>query len=163
MLRTQQRCAEPAGASRTGRQRPGGGRSSSVRKKLLNNVRRQTRLWHSRRTLVWISSMILSPYLCFGACELETGIERRCQGSPSLWTYIRVAMASHGYLQIADEAEPSSTRSAPPDTTPYVRPTVPEDTTPSMQPAPHPPAPECDQKEPPPQGSAPHGQEKVAP
>jgi hypothetical protein len=156
-LRIQQSCAEPAGVANR-RQRPGGERSSSMRKKLLNDVGRQTKVRHLRRTLVLISSMILTPHLCFGACELGTSIGYRCQGS----TYTRVVIASDGYPQDEGETEPSSTRSAPPDTTPYVRPAVPEDTMSSAQPAPRSRTPECEQKEPPPQGSPP-GREKDAP
>src|SRR5262249_8759657 len=116
------------------------------------------KLRQSRRTLVWISSMILSPHLYFGASELGTSIGHRCHGS----TYIRVVIASNGSPQNEGETEPSSTRSAPPDTTPYVRPAVPEGTTSSTQPTPHAPAPECDQKDAPPQGS-PHGKEDAVP
>ena len=118
---------------------------------------------YSRRT--WVLISILFPYLCFRACELDADV-----GRPSRWTDTRVVIASHGYLHLADQTEPSSTRSAPPDTTPYVRPALPEDTTPSSQPAPRPRAPECDEKMPtgpgpkvaPPQDS-PTGTEEVAP
>ena len=58
---------------------------------------------------------------------------------------LTVAMiAALGHLSSAAGAENSSTRSAPPDTTPYTRPAVPEDTTSSGQPA-RPRTPECAQ------------------
>jgi len=67
----------------------------------------------------------------------------------SRWTFTLVGIASLGPLSTAAGAEPSSTRSAPPDTTPYVRPAVPEDNAPFGQPARGPRAPECDQNVPP--------------
>jgi hypothetical protein len=65
------------------------------------------------------------------------------------WIFSLVVIASLGRLSTAAGAEPSSTRSAPPDTTPYVRPAVPEDKAPFGQPARGPRAPECDQDVPP--------------
>jgi hypothetical protein len=67
----------------------------------------------------------------------------------SRWTFTLVGIASLGPLSTAAGAEPSSTRSAPPDTTPYVRPAVPEDNAPFGQPARGPRPPECDQNVPP--------------
>jgi hypothetical protein len=63
----------------------------------------------------------------------------------SRWSFTLVGIASLGHLSSAAGAEPPSTRSSPPDTTPYVRPAVPEDNAPFGQPARGPRAPECDQ------------------
>jgi hypothetical protein len=122
----------------------------------------------SRRT--WVLISIVSPYLCVTPCEVDADVGRRCPVPPYRWTDTRVVIASHGYLHLAGQTEPSSTRSAPPDTTPYVRPALPEDTTPSTQPAPRPRAPECDEEmpiEPGPKVAPPHdsptGTDKVAP
>jgi hypothetical protein len=64
-------------------------------------------------------------------------------------SFTLIVIASLGCASTAAGAEPSSTRSAPPDTTPYVRPAVPEDNAPFGQPARGPRAPECDQNVPP--------------
>jgi hypothetical protein len=90
----------------------------------------------------------------------------RLSGS-SRWTYTLVVIASFvvitglGRLSTAAGAEQSSTRSAPPDTTPYVRPAVPEHNAPFGQPARGPQPPESEQdvspgqetKKPPPPGA----------
>ena len=67
----------------------------------------------------------------------------------SMRAYIRLiftlaAIADLGHLSPAAGADSSSTRSGPPDTTPYTRPAVPEDTAPFGQPA-RPQTPDCDQ------------------
>jgi hypothetical protein len=60
------------------------------------------------------------------------------------WIGTMAFIASVGRLSLAAEAEPPSTRSAPPDTTPYVRPALPEE----MR-HPGPPAPEATPTPPP--------------
>lgn len=88
-------------------------------------------------------------YLYPGECGLETGIRSRRMRPYSRGTFTLVVIASLGRVSTAAGAEPSSTRSTPPDTTPYVRPAVPEDNAPFGQPARGPRAPECDQDVPP--------------
>ena len=61
------------------------------------------------------------------------------------WIGTIALIASVECLSAAAGAEPASTRSAPPDTTPYVRPAVPEDVAPFGKPAIGPRVPECDQ------------------
>src|SRR2546430_3259803 len=51
------------------------------------------------------------------------------------WIGIVVLIVSVGRLSVEAMTEPESTRSAPPDRTPYVRPAVPEDVAPFGKPA----------------------------
>jgi hypothetical protein len=61
------------------------------------------------------------------------------------WIGTLAVIASVGRLSLAAGAEPPDTRSAPPDTTPYVRPALPEELR-----HPGPPAPETPPTPPPP-------------
>jgi hypothetical protein len=71
------------------------------------------------------------------------------------WAFTLAIIAVLGRLSTAAAAERSSTRSSPPDTTPYTRPAVPEDNAPFGQPA-RPQSPKCEQNETPEtKGSAP--------